>query len=214
MINEAIRWAYENMVMEGLTPEGLRMLTKAELIIGDYPVASKYLEILKRTIFYREEAKKFEGFLFDDAAVSNDPDLGSRRRSKVTRDFFTLTGDPYANIGMALSADSLNRRAFEYQLAYMLIRKDHKGIAESLSGISRYGFTRIPTHLEEAAIVYKRIYASEMASSGILPISKDTEARFARFMQTLRSNGNDPGIAEPYLRKDFRDTFWYYVFYR
>ncbi len=32
MINEAHRWAFENMVMKGLSPEGLKMLIKTEII--------------------------------------------------------------------------------------------------------------------------------------------------------------------------------------
>ena len=36
MINEAQRWAYENMVMKGITPEDLRMLIKTEIINGNY----------------------------------------------------------------------------------------------------------------------------------------------------------------------------------
>ena len=65
MINEAQRWAYENMVMKGITPEDLRMLIKTEIINGNYSVASKYVSILKNTIFYRKEAKDFERVLAD-----------------------------------------------------------------------------------------------------------------------------------------------------
>ena len=57
MINEAHRWAFENMVMKGQSPEGLKMLIKTELINGNYEVASRYINILKKTLFYRNEAK-------------------------------------------------------------------------------------------------------------------------------------------------------------
>jgi len=213
MINEAVRWAYENMVMEGLTPEGLKMLVKCELINGDYPVASKYVSLLGKTLFYRREADKYSRFLYNDSAVEADPDLGSRRRSKVTHDFFTLTGDPFANIEMALSSGSMNRRAFEYKLAYLLIKKDHKGITEALSKLPAYGFNRMPIHLEEAATVYGRIRSPEIAA-GTLQVSKDTEIRFDGLMQIIKNYGNDPRAAEPYLRKQYAGTFWYWVFYR
>ena len=42
--------------MKGITPEDLRMLIKTEIINGNYSVASKYVLILKNTIFYRKEA--------------------------------------------------------------------------------------------------------------------------------------------------------------
>lgn len=214
MINEALRWAYENMVMKGLTPEGIRMLIRTEIINGNYGVAAKYVSILKKTAFYGKEARRYERFLTNDGAVNKDPYFGPRRKAKLTHDFFTLTGDPYANLEMSLAADSMNRKSFEYKLAYMLLKKDHRGLAENLNNLSLYGFSKIPVHLEEAAIVYKRIYSGEIPVMRDLQISQTTEANFARFMQTLNNYGNDLKVAEPFLRQKFGNTFWYYVFYR
>ncbi len=70
MINEAHRWAYENMIIKGLNPEGLKMLIKTELINGNYKTASKYISVLKKAPFYRSEAKAYESLLFNDNAVA------------------------------------------------------------------------------------------------------------------------------------------------
>ncbi|MCX6262455.1 MAG: DUF6057 family protein [Bacteroidia bacterium] len=51
MINEAQRWAFENMVMKGISHEDLRILINTEIIKGNYNVASKFISILKTTIF-------------------------------------------------------------------------------------------------------------------------------------------------------------------
>ena len=51
------------MVMKGQSPEGLKMLIKTDLINGNYKVASAYISILKRTLFYRKDAKRFEKLL-------------------------------------------------------------------------------------------------------------------------------------------------------
>jgi hypothetical protein len=214
MINEAQRWAYENMVMDGLTPEGLKMLARTELVNGNYKVASKYIEILKHTLSYRDEANKYEKMLFNDQAVESDPELGPKRNEMVKHDFFSITGDPYANIEQVLSFDSLNRKAFEYKLAFHLLKKDYKTIVTELPKLTMYGFTKIPVNLEEAAVIYTRL------SSGILPaginleISESTSSRFEQYLQIVRNYGNNPKIAEPFLRKSFSNTFWYYVFYR
>ena len=66
MINEAQRWAFENMVMKGIAPEDLRMLIKTEIINGNYKMASKYISILKTTLFYRKEASGFERLLSNE----------------------------------------------------------------------------------------------------------------------------------------------------
>jgi hypothetical protein len=95
MINEAQRWAYENMVMKGLTPEGLKMLVKTETINSNYKVASKYISILKKTLFYNDEAKEYEKYLHNDNAVGSHPEFGIKRKEKIEHDFFSVTDNPY-----------------------------------------------------------------------------------------------------------------------
>jgi len=213
MINEAHRWAYENMVMKGITPEGLKMLIKTEIINGNYKVASKYNSILKNTLFYRDEAKEFEKLLFNDNAVDLHPEFGVKRKEKIGRDFFSITDDPYVNIQRVLYFDSLNRKVFEYKLAYLMLIKDYKGIATGLSRLESLGYKKIPVNLEEAALVCKISDTAPLPDLGSLKINPQTEARFDKFLQTFQSYGNNLKVAEPILRQKFRNTFWYWAFY-
>src|SRR5450759_1911982 len=153
MVNEAHRWAFENMVMKGHSPEGLKMLIKTELITGNYKVASKYTDILKNTIFYRKDALAFEKLLFNDAAVNADQELGEKRKNRLGSDFFSIIDDPYINIERILASDSLNRNTFEYKLAFLLLKKDYQGIAKILPKFENLGFTKFPVHVEEAAMI-------------------------------------------------------------
>jgi hypothetical protein len=214
MINEAHRWAFENMVMKGYSPEGLKMLIKTELINANYEVASRYINLLKKTLFYKEEAKSFEKLLFDDAAVIRDKDLGARRINKVENDFFSITDNPYINIEMILASDSLNKKAFEYKIAFMLLQKNYKGIMHELPEFYKFGYSRFPVHVEEAALAIAVSNKDRLPDVGKLQISKNTDLRWKQFLTVLGQYGNNIKSAEPLLRKQFGDTFWYYVFYR
>ncbi|MFZ0280948.1 MAG: DUF6057 family protein [Bacteroidales bacterium] len=214
VINEAQRWAYENMIMNGLTPEDLKMLIRTEIINGNYEIASKYISIQKKTLFYREEAKRYEKLLFNDQAVDSDPVLGLKRKEKINHDYFSITDDPYINVERILSYDSLNRKAFEYKLAFMLLKKDYLGIAAQLEGLGKYGFKRMPIHIEEAAEAYKTLNLGPMAGQGTLAPNPQTAQRFNQFLQTFQQYGNNLKSAEPALRQKFGNTFWYYAFYR
>lgn len=214
VINEAQRWAYENMIMKGLSPEDLKMLIKTEMVNGNYEVAAKYISILKRTLFYRNEAKAWEKLLFNDSAVESDPQLGLKRKEKIQHDFFSITDDPYINVERILSYDSLNRKAFEYKLAFMLLKKDYMGIAAQLEGLGRYGFTNIPVHIQEAAEAYKTLNLGPLSNQGTLRPDPRTAQKFNQFLQTFQQYGNNLKSAEPALRQKFGDTFWYYSFYR
>jgi len=214
MINEAHRWAFEYMVMKGYTPEGLIMLIKTELINGNYQIAAKYNSLLKKTLFYRAEAGRFEKLLFNDMAVDSDPELGEKKKIRVRTDFFSITDDPYINIEIIVATDSANMKAFDYNIAYLLLKKDFKSISNSLQEFNRYGYVRIPVHVEEAAIAYKILNRQSLPDAGRLHIDLSVELRFNQFLQTFQSYGADLKSAEPALKKQFGNTFWYYAFYR
>ncbi|MBW6502089.1 MAG: hypothetical protein K0B05_11915 [Bacteroidales bacterium] len=214
MINEANRWAFENMVMKGHSPEGLKMLTRTELINGNYSMAEKYNAVLKKSLFYRRDAREFGKFLFNDLAVEADPELGEKRRIKTESDFFVVTDDPYYNVDQLLSSGMGNRNAMEYKLAFLMITENYEGIAEELPYLERYGYTSIPVHVEEAAMVYSLMFKGKQPETGNLSISPQTAARFNQFLQTFQLFNNDRQAAEPSLRQRFGNTFWYYAFYR
>lgn len=214
MINEAHRWAFENMVMEGHTPEGLKMLIRTELINGNYQMASKYITLLGKTLFYGKDAAGFEKFLFNDNAVEADPDLGTARREKLRTDFFSITDDPIINIDRIVASDSLNRKAFEYRVAYSLLRKDMKALATMLPEFGKKGFSRLPVHVEEAALAIQVSDNGRMPDTGTLRVSRESETRWTQFLTLFEQYGSDPRVAEPALRSQFGNTFWYWAFYK
>src|SRR5450759_615275 len=214
MINEAHRWAFENMVMRGLTPEGLKMLIKTELINRNYEVASKYIAILKHTIFYRKEANAFEKLLFNDAAVNTDSELGPKKQNKLNTDFFSITDDPYINIERVLATDSLNKKAFEYKVAFLLLKKDYQGIAKILPKFENLGFTKFPVHVEEAAMILSLFTNGKLPSLGNLVINRNTELRWNQYLSVFQQYKTDLKASEPALKRQFGNTFWYWSFYK
>ena len=212
MINEAQRWAYENMVMKGITPEDLRMLIRTEIINGNYRIASKYTSILKNTVFYRKEARNFERILADPASMVTHPELGTKRREKIGHDFFSITDNPSVNLEIVFASDSLNRKVFDYRMAWLMLSEDYEGIASGLARLENLGYKKIPSHLEEAALVC-RMSGSSLPDMGNLKINPQTEVRFNQFLQTFKAYGNNLKTAQPFLKQKFGNTFWYYGFY-
>jgi hypothetical protein len=188
------------------------MLIKTEIINGNYKMALKYTSILKKTIFYRKEAKEFERLLSDEKSIESNPEFGIKRKEKIEHDFFSITDNPYVNIERALSADSLNRKLFEYKMAYLMLNEDYVGIALGLARLENLGFNKIPAHLGEAAMVC-RMSGSALPDMGNLKIDPEIEVRFNQFLQTFQSYGNNLKTSQPILKQKFGNTFWYYAFY-
>ncbi|MCX6255339.1 MAG: DUF6057 family protein [Bacteroidia bacterium] len=214
MINEAHRWAFENMVMKGHSPEGLKMLIRTELINSNYKMASRYIAILNKTFFYKKEAKAFEKLLFNDAAINADRELGVKRKNRLENDFFSITDDPYINIELILATDSLNKKAFEYKLAFMLLKKNFQGIANELPKFESFGFAKLPVHIEEALVVLSVLNKVKLPELGNLRINYNTQTRWNQYLATFQQSGSNLKAAEPALRRQFGNTFWYYTFYR
>jgi len=214
MINEAHRWAFENMVMKGFTSEGLKMLIKTELINANYDMVEKYIGVLKKTLFYRTEAESFEKLLKSGLIEGSDSELVKKRQTKTEHDFFTITDNPSINLGLILASDSMNRKAFEYNLAFLLLKKNYNGILHEMAGFQRLGYTKLPVHIEEVVIALAVSNKGKIPDTGNLRISKKTELRWNQYLSVLQQYGNNIKSAEPELRKRFGDTFWYYVFYK
>jgi hypothetical protein len=214
MINEAHRWAFENMVMKGLTPEDLKMIIRTDLINGNYKVASAYISKLKKTLFYRQDAKKYEKLAGSDEAFNADKELARKRATKVQYDFFTITDNPQVNLELILANDSLNRKAFEYEIAFMMLNKNLSGIASELPRFESYGFKRLPRHIEEAVLALTVSNKGNMPDIGHLEISTDTEQKWAQYLDVLKLYRSNVKAAEPALKRQYGDTFWYYVFYK
>lgn len=212
-INEAQRWAYEYMVMRGNTPEGIKMLIKTELINGNYKVAEKYISILKQSVFYRDEARRFESFIDNKTAVLNDTELGGKQRLKATQDFFVLAENPPVNMDLILAADSTNRIAVQYKFALLLLQKDFENVTRLLPLLKTAGFKKIPKNIEEAVIAYSLLNLGKYPEFEGFTVQPETVISFNRYYQIFKQNSNNKEQAERALQ-EYRDTYWYHVFFR
>lgn len=212
-INEAQRWAYEYMVMRGNTPEGIKMLIKTELINGNYRVAEKYISILKQSVFYRDEARRFKTFLDNETAVLNDAELGVKQRLKTTQDFFVLAENPSANIELILAADSTNRIAVQYKFALLLLQKDFENVTRLLPLLKTAGFEKIPKNIEEAVVAYSLLNLGKYPEFEGFTVQPETVISFNRYYQIFKQNSNNKAQAEKSLQ-EYHDTYWYHVFFR
>lgn len=213
MINEAHRWAFENMVINGIAPEDLIMLIKTEIINGNYAMAAKYNSRLKLTLFYRKEAARFEKILSSENLIDSDPELSLKRKEKITSDFFSITDNPYINIERAFASDSMNNRIFDYRMAYLMLTEEYTALISGLQKLQYLGYRKIPVHLEEAALVCRMSEPGKTINFGSLRINPQTESRFGLFLDTFRQYGNNLKTARPFLQQKFGNTFWYWAFY-
>lgn len=212
LVGEAHHLAYESMVLNGYSPENIKFLIKTELINGNHKPAERYINVLKKTLFYRDQAKLFERMLYKMELVNSDPDLGEKVRLLPRKDFF-IVPDDNQNIEMTLMANPQNKRAFEYKMARLLLEKDLKSLIAEVKRMNEMGYTSLPKHVEEAILVYISV-TREFPDTGEMKINPDTEFRYGRYLSVFNLNSSNKTKLESEMQKIAGNTFWYYYQFR
>lgn len=209
LVKEAHHLAYELMVKNVFTPENFKMLVKTELINGNYKVAARYINMLKKTIYYKSWAEKYEKMLFRPELINSDPELGQKARLQPPEDFY-IAADDATNIELLLLADPSNKIAFEYKLARLLLEKDILAVADEVKKMKQIGYIVIPRHIEEAVERLKGI-SNEIPDLGGLEVSNETKKRYLRYGEVFRTYGRSKSLLEKNIKKAEKNTFWYYL---
>ncbi len=209
LINEAHRWAYEEMVVYGQRPQNIELLAKTSLISGKYTMARKYLNILKRTVYYRKEALELEKLADNPELIRSHPELGSKQSILPRESFFIQFNEPQTNLPLILQAQPDNRKAFEYYMAGLLLTKNVETVMTNVPKMKTIGYTRIPRHIEEAILIYFNS-TRVMPDLGGMTINPETKLRFDHYFASYVEARKNPSTLKEKMQKQFGDTFWYY----
>ncbi len=213
LINEAQRWAYEEMVVYGRCPQNMKLLTKTSLITGNYRMAKKYTGILGKTLFYRAWSKKYERMAADTSIIRSDPELGIKLKTLPGDDFFIHLESPEANLPLLVDENPENRRAFEYLMSWLLLGKNVDILVNNVRLMKNMGYTRIPLHIEEAILIYFNSQG-KFPDLGGLTISNETRLRFNQYFTTYVQSRQNPATLREKMEKQFGNTFWYYFHFK
>jgi hypothetical protein len=209
LISEAHHLAYELMVQHGYRPENIKLLIKTELINGNYKIAERYINVLKKTLHYKMWAEKYEKMLLNPALINSDRELGEKVRLLPKRDFFILTDDA-KNIERLLKENPDNKRAFEYKMARLLLEKDLLEVGSEVKKMKDIGYANIPRHLEEAVLALMNV-TKEFPDLGGLSIRAETKRSFLQYRNTINSYSSNKSLLEKVMKKTEKNTFWYYL---
>ncbi len=210
LINEAHRWAFESMVVQGYRPENIKLLIKTNLINGHYKIAEKYIDVLKRTLHYRKMALKYEAIANNPELISNDPELKEKILIKPKDDFIVRIRNPHRNISALLESVPGSRKAFEYEMAWQMLDKNIEGMITTLERLPDMNYQRIPRYIEEA-ILFIESNIGPVPVLSELKISNETKSRFSAYLAVHRKAGqaSAPGYSD--IPAELRNTLWFYL---
>lgn len=201
-INEAQRWEFEAMVVWGETAPHLLNLARYNIVNHRPAVAQRFINLLKQSLFYKEEAAQLERQLPTGEVPGLRNSLSQAAETPVR--FANVI-----NIGPELQylceQDSTNRMAFEYLMGYLLLSNDVVRFAENLKFIRNFSYPALPPAYEEALYIYKLGVGDEAFARTGFTVSEQTEQRFRRYYSLYQNREMDK------LRAEFGNTYWYYL---
>ena len=213
LMNEAHRWAYEEMVVYGIRPQNIELLVKTSLLNGDFRMAQKYTGIMKKTLLYRADAIRYEKIISDPSLLKADSELGPKVELLPEKSFFIKFNEPQTNLPLILESQPGNRKAIEYYMAGLLLTKNVEAVVANIKKLKEIGYTKIPRHIEEAAIIYYN-------STGIIPdlgglaMSMETQARFEAYFNAYKAYRTSPALNASRIEKEFSNSYWYYFHFK
>jgi len=188
----------------------LKRLTDVAIINGYYELANKYIQLLKKTLFYKNWAKEAETYLYDEDKINNHPDWGEKRRLRPLHDYF-FSVENIDQILLALLNDHpQHKMAYEYLMSYYLLNKDIRSFMKYVSLGYNLHYEYLPLAFQEAVLYALSLDSREAIEKTTFPIEKTTKDRLYRYIAIYTQYPN----ARELLKRDFSHTFWYYYHYK
>lgn len=216
--NFASRWCIENSVEYGYTYNETKLLLLCALVNSEWDLARKYISILKKSIYYKELAEKYE-------PLTVKHNIEDYHEFDYIRELYehmgsTLDGDNglcemYILNYFANTMNKDSKALQELTLNYALIQKDINLFWPRFFLYAQlHQKEEMPRHYQEAAYLYGNL--EHQVDITRMPFSKDIPQRYAAFQQTsqqyLRQGMSVQQVGE-IMKAEFGSTFWWFYFF-
>lgn len=219
-MNFCYRWCLEDAVEYGWKIDYIKYMVKTSIVSGEYALAQKYIDTMKKTLFYKDWARKYEKMIQNPELIAKDRELASILPLYQFED--QLDGDNtlveiYLLNYFAHTYNELNTPMFDE--AALMCALTLKDIQTFWNCFFRYANShkteRMPTHYQEAALLYGNLEKNVDISK--MPFDKSIKMRFQDFMRFAQKHAVANVERDPEAKKlfydRFGDTFWYFYFF-
>lgn len=189
------------------------MLVKTNIINGNLVRAEKYISILKETLHYRKWARQYENLLKHPKRIPSQKEIAEKRKILPQKNFFVEINTPQNNIPQLLDSNPENKKAFEYEMAWLLLNKNVEEVVRQIKMMKSLGYSTIPRHIEEAVLVYYN-GTGKLPDLGGLALRQETTKAFNDYVAAFRSFRQNPSAGKEKMQKRFGNTYMYYFHFK
>lgn len=200
--------------LEGLgsRPMILQRLALINMVKGNSGSAKIYLGALSKTLFHADWARHYLDRLETNPELSGDKYIQHLRSVRLDKDCPTYSLFNETTLSWLLEKNSQNRMAFEYLMTWYMLNKYLGKFVEKIELLSDLGYAELPTHYEEAALIYA-MATRKPSSLGGYTSSPQKRRQIEDFSRILSGYGGDTEAASKELSKKFRNTYFFHYMY-
>ena len=200
--------------LEGIgdRPMVLQRLALINMVKGNLDSAKIYLGALSKTLFDADWAKHYLDLLQTDPNLSTDKYIRHLRSVCLDKDCLTFSLFKERTLSWLLEKNSQNRMAFEYLMAWYMLNKQLGKFVQNLERLHDLGYREVPTHYEEAALIYVYGTGKPIQLNGYLS-NPEKRRQIEDFSKLLNRYGVDKKAAFNELSRNFRNTYFFYYTY-
>lgn len=205
LLNTAQRFAFEAMeAIPNYNKSGraVKRLVETNLLNGQYEVARKYLNMLKKTFFYRKWALRTEKLVGNKQAVEQHPLYGKLCAYRLEDDLLFSDGEIDKICGQLFMHNPQNNIAMQYLLMCPLLNADINKFINYVQVVQKK-VNYNPRYCQEA-VAYAFMKQGQQPPQGL--VSPMVVEQLRNFVQIYRSEGKK----SPQLQT-FKNTLWYYL---
>ena len=217
-MNFCYRWCLEDAVEYGWKVDYLKYMVKTSLVSGEYALAQKYINTLKKTLFYKGWAEEYEKMAQNPELIAKDREFAGilplyQYPNQLDGDNTLVEIYLLNYFAKAYNPESTPM----FDEAALMCALTLKDIPTFWTCFARYANShqRMPKHYQEAALLYGNLEKGVDISK--MPFDKATKMRFQDFMRFSQKHAvqgveDDPEAKKKFFER-FGDTFWYFYFF-
>lgn len=146
-INESLRYAFdsqESIANCRKSSRFMKRMAECNILNGRYDVASKYIDLLKQTLFYSKWAKYAETYLYNEAKIHGFPEWDHKLQMRLENDFLYYYPEMPKMLGQLVLRNRDNTMAYDYFMASLLLTGDQRSFVANLPPQAQTGGDPFP----------------------------------------------------------------------
>lgn len=134
-INESLRYAFDSQESIPNCRKSAHFtcrMAECNILNGRYDVASKYIDLLKQTLFYEKWANQIETFLYNETKIKGFREWNQKLQNRLSNDFLYYYPEMTKMLGQLVQHNRENSLAYDYFMASLLLSGDTRSFVANL----------------------------------------------------------------------------------